>query len=118
MTPENRIQTLETEVNRKPWRPEIIGVAALLLLITALGWLKVQAFSDQLRDGAVASCKTNNVLRAATRDHLTLQIQITRELIPPSIYPPTGPLSRLRVIESRRQIRRALALVDCENRYP
>lgn len=81
-----------------------------------------QQFSDELRDGLVASCERNgNPLREAVQKMLREQIRAS-EQTPPSFFPNIPPevfeaLIRER-IAANRQIIHQIAPVDCASLYP
>ncbi len=114
---EQRLADVEHQVHQRPWRAEIIAVAALVLAITTVGWFKVQGFSDDIRDAALKNCIRQNLVREALRDELDLADRITSQFTEVEYRRAIG-LEQQRVLASRAAIRASLTVSECEHVFP
>lgn len=128
-------QIVIVDDRRSPWRNAIAIMTALLLFVSAFGWLTVQntaddaqrlaervsqqqrqldAFADAIRDASVRGCQRQNVVRKGMRQ---LAHQANQGLL--SISPDTAPSPETRaVIRNRRALRQSLTSAPCLRVYP
>lgn len=104
---------------RKPWRREIVWVAALAIIFVVVGWVRVGNFSAELREATVDGCQRQNEVRdnlSRTTETLRKLIVVSLEIGPPAIT--SDDRRRRHIFEAGLKDLEPVPRTHCEAKYP
>jgi hypothetical protein len=101
-------------------------VIAFIVALALFGWttLRTNNFSEELRDGLVASCKQNgNPLREYLREEAKAEIAEAKSFDYEEFFPNVPPerlhaLIAQEIADAREALSTTLAPLDCDGLYP